>query len=115
MATQVQTTRVVDTVKTSAVKSADELSKKYLGGRALGSPINGREIGDKFDVTMSGNIEISDTPQGKKAHFTTKEGYRIAVHAGFDPAIFKEGTKHNAVCKEWNIDGRTGKYTAFVL
>lgn len=105
-------TRVVETVKVATFKKAEELAKKL--GRALGSPINGKEVGQQFPVTLTGNIEIREFNGQKGAYFTTKEGYSIRVNASFDPAKHKEGTTHTAICRELVTENRSIKFCAFV-
>lgn len=113
MATQTQPqTRVLETVKTSSFKKADDLAKKI--GRPLGSPINGKNVGDMFDVTLTGNIEIREFQGNKGAYFTTEEGYSIRVNSSFNPATHKAGAVLRAVCREMVTGDRNVKFCAFV-
>jgi|ERR1044072_5116099 hypothetical protein len=113
MATVQPQTKVLATIKTSTVKTAEELSKTHLGGRPLGSPINGKEEGDTFDVTLTGNIEIREFQGQKGAYFTTKEGYSIRVNASFNPTIYKADSTHSAVCRVLETENRKVKFCAF--
>lgn len=105
-------TKVVETIETKSVKTANDLAKKI--GRPLGSPINGKEVGSQFPATLTGKIEIREFNGQKGAYFTTKEGYSIRVNASFNPAIHKEGAVMNCVCRELVTDGRNVKFAAFV-
>lgn len=122
MATKVELrTEVLSTVKVGgtgkdAVKTAADIIK--LIGRPLGSPINGKSVGEKFDVTLTGQIQISKYGERKSAHFLTKEGYKIAVNAGFDPKTHVEGAEFKAICLENEVEDSKGvkrmiKYCAF--
>lgn len=103
-------TRVLETVNAKGLKSS-ELEKKI--GRPLGSPINGKEVGDTFSATLTGKIEIREFNGQKGAYFTTKEGYSIRVNASFDPAVHKEGAVMNCICRELVTDDRKVKFCAF--
>lgn len=103
-------TRVVETIATKGLKPND-LEKKI--GRPLGSPINGKEVGQKFQATLTGKIEIREFQGQKGAYFTTKEGYSIRVNASFDPAVHKEGAVMNCVCRELVTGDRSVKFAAF--
>lgn len=93
---------------------ATKTSLEKLIGRPLGSPINGKQEGDKFDVTLTGNIEIRDFNGQKGAYFTTNEGYSIRVNATFSPEIHKAGAKMEAVCLILKLEGSPErKYCAF--
>lgn len=110
-------TKVVETLSIGgkgkdSVNTAKELAAKI--GRPLGSPINGKEVGDKFPATLTGKIEIREFQGQKGAYFTTKEGYSIRVNASFDPAIHKEGAVMNCICRELITDNRSVKFCAFV-
>lgn len=109
-------TKVLETLKVGGtgkdgIKSAEALVAKL--GRALGSPINGKEEGDEFPVTLTGNIEIREFNGTKGAYFTTKEGYSIRVNASFDPAKHSEGKVLNAVCRVLVTDDRKIKFCSF--
>lgn len=110
MATTQPQTKVLETLQTSKVKSVD-LEKKI--GRPLGSPINGKNVGDKFSATLTGKIEIREFQGQKGAYFTTKEGYSIRVNASFDPVKHKEGAIMECICREFVQGDRAVKFTAF--
>lgn len=103
-------TKVLETIKAQGLKTAD-LEKKI--GRPLGSPINGKEVGATFDVTLTGKIEIREFQGNKGAYFTTKEGYSIRVNASFDPTVHKEGAVMKAICRELVTENRNVKFCAF--
>jgi len=106
-------TKVLETVETKAFKNVEEFSAKT--GIRPGSPINGKNVGDTFTVTLTGKIEIREFQGQKGAYYTTKEGYSIRVNASFDPEIHKEGAKMNCVCREFIREGAAPiKYTAFL-
>lgn len=109
---QTPQTKVLETVKTSAFKTPKDLEKKI--GRPLGSPINGKEVGDKFTATLTGNIEIREFQGNKGAYFTTKEGYSIRINASFDPTSHKEGNTINCICRELVTADRNVKFCALV-
>lgn len=111
MATQTQSqTKVLESLDTAKITAA-ELVKKT--GRPLGSPINSRTEGETFEVTLSGKIEIREFQGVKGAYYLTKEGYSIKVNAAFDPAIHKEGSKQNAICRVFKSeDGTERKFCA---
>jgi hypothetical protein len=112
MATQTQPqTKVLETIPTKGL-TADKLTKVI--GRPLGSPINGREVGDRFQATLTGKIEIREFNGQKGAYFTTKEGYSIRVNSSFDPSVHKEGAVMNCICRELVTDNRSVKFAAFV-
>ena len=105
-------TKVLSTVSVGKdIKKSDDLVK--LIGRALGSPINGRQVGEEFDVTLTGNIEIREFNGQKGAYFTTKEGYSIRVNASFNPATDKADAVKRAVCLEIETETGKRKYCAF--
>lgn len=109
-------TKVLSTVKIGgtgkdAIKTGKDIEKVL--GRPLGSPINGKSVGDIFPVTLTGNVEIREFQGQKGAYFTTKEGYSIRVNASFDAAIHKEGAVLNAVCRELVTADRNIKFCAF--
>lgn len=106
-------TKVIDTVKVSTIKNKAEFEKKH--GVRFGSPINSKNEGDEFDVTLTGDVEIREFNGNKGAYFTTKEGYSIRVNASFDAAKHKENTTHKAICRVFNdeANNRTVKFTAF--
>jgi len=106
-------TKVLQIVKVGKeVKTGKDIEK--ITGRPLGSPINGKEVGETFTVTLTGNIEIREFQGQKGAYFTTKEGYSIRVNASFDPSVHKEGTVMNCICRELKTDDRTIKFAAFM-
>jgi hypothetical protein len=105
-------TKVLETIQTKSVKTAEDLAKKI--GRPLGSPINGKEVGDKFTATLTGKIEIREFQGQKGAYFTTKEGYSIRVNSSFDPSVHKEGAVMNCICRELVTGDRNVKFCAFV-
>lgn len=112
MATQTQPqTKVIDTI---AIKGTDKAKLEKLIARPLGSPINGREVGDRFTATLTGKIEIREFNGQKGAYFTTKEGYSIRVNSSFDPSVHKEGAVMNCICRELVTDNRSVKFAAFV-
>ena len=108
-------TKVVETVEiggAKGVKNAKDLEAKI--GRPLGSPINGKQVDEEFDVTLTGNIEIREFNGQKGAYFTTKEGYSIRVNASFDANLHKKDKVMKAVCRELVTDDRRIKFCAFV-
>jgi hypothetical protein len=109
---KVQTTKVLETVKVDAKLTTKVLIDKI--GRALGSPINGKQVDEEFDVTLTGNIEIREFNGQKSAYYTTKEGYSIRVNASFDPAIHKADKVMKCVCREMITEDRKIKFCAFV-
>jgi hypothetical protein len=109
--TKVVETLVIGGKGASAVNTAKDIIAKI--GRPLGSPINGKEVGDKFQATLTGKIEIREFQGQKGAYFTTKEGYSIRVNASFDPSIHKEGAVMTCVCRELVTDNRSVKFAAF--
>lgn len=118
MATQTQQpqTKIIDTLTIGgsgkgAIKTGKDIEK--VVGRPLGSPINGKEVGDQFKATLTGKIEIREFNGQKGAYFTTKEGYSIRVNASFDAAIHKENAVMNCVCRELVTDDRKVKFCAF--
>lgn len=106
MAKVIAQTKILSTEKTSSFKNAGELVKKIE--RPLGSPINGKQSGDTFEVHLTGEIQISEYNGKKSAHFLTKEGYKLAVNASFNPQTHKEGAQFTAVCREVEVE-RDGK------
>lgn len=104
-------TKVIDTIAVKGL-TADKLIKTL--GRPLGSPINGKEVGQQFQATLTGKIEIREFNGQKGAYFTTKEGYSIRVNASFDANLHKEGATMNCICRELVTDNRTVKFCAFV-
>lgn len=106
-------TNIEKTVKVGKdVKTAKDIEK--LTGRPLGSPINGMELGQERNVTLTGNIEIREYNGVKGAYFTTKEGISIKVNASFDATDHKEGTVHTIVCREFpREDGTKSKFAQF--
>lgn len=106
-------TKIVEVLKTSTFKTVKALSDKI--GRALGSPINGKNVGEKFQITLTGDIEIREFQGQKSAYFKTKEGYNIKVNASFSPDLHKEGAIFTCICREFtNAEGTTMKFPAFV-
>jgi len=113
MAVQQPRTKIIDTVETKSFKNVEEFQTKT--GIRPGSPINGKNVGDTFNVTLTGKIEIREFQGQKGAYYTTKEGYSIRVNASFDPEIHKEGAKMSCVCREFVREGQQPiKYTAFL-
>lgn len=118
MAQKAPVTKVVETLKIGAagangVKDAKTLAEKI--GRALGSPINSKDEGDEFPVTLTGNIEIREFNGQKGAYYTTKEGFSIRVNASFDPNVHKENAKLTAICRVLvTDDNRKIKYCQLV-
>lgn len=104
-------TKVLEIITTKGM-DATKLAAKI--GRPLGSPINGKEVGDRFTATLTGKIEIREFNGQKGAYFTTKEGYSIRVNSSFDPAIHKEGAVMNCICRELVTDNRSVKFASFV-
>lgn len=103
-------TKIVETINAKGLKNSD-LEKKI--GRPLGSPINGKEVGAKFTITLTGKIEIREFNGQKGAYFTSKEGYSVRVNASFDPSVHKEGAVMNCICRELETPERKVKFTAF--
>lgn len=110
--TKVLDTLVIGGKGKDGIGNAKDLAAKI--GRPLGSPINGKEVGQQFTATLTGKIEIREFQGQKGAYFTTKEGYSIRVNASFDPAIHKEGAVMNCICRELITDNRSVKFCAFV-
>lgn len=111
MAVTTPQTKVIETLKTKEFKTAKMLETKI--GRPLGSPINGKEVGAKFPVTLSGEIQIREFNGVRGAYFLTKEGYSIRVNASFDANIHKEGVQMECICRELKTDDRSVKFCAF--
>lgn len=111
MAVQTPQTKVLETI---AVKGLTAAALTKTIGRPLGSPINGKEVGQTFPTTLTGKIEIREFAGNKGAYFTTKEGYSIRVNASFDANLHKEGTVMQCICRELVTDERKVKFTAFV-
>lgn len=113
MATATQTrSKLIESLNIKTNKVTPKTLIDKIG--VLGSPINGKEEGEQFTVTLTGNIDITEFNGTKSAHYTTKEGYRIKVNASFDPAIHKEGEKFDCVCMIFPADdGRKVKYVMF--
>lgn len=88
-------TEVTDTLKT---KDTTKAKLESLLGRPLGSPINGKQEGEEFDVTLTGDIQVRNFNGVKGAYYTTNEGYSIKVNAGFDPKAMAAGTVKTAKC-----------------
>lgn len=106
-------TKVVETLETKNYKDVEELQSKT--NMRFGSPINGKNVGDMFNVTLTGKIEIREFQGQKGAYYTTKEGYSIRVNASFDPSVHKEGAKLTAICREFPREGQAPiKFCAFV-
>ena len=118
MATQTKApqTKVVGSYNVTSKSTGEEISK--LINRPLGSPINGKAVGEEFHVTLTGKIEIREFDGVKGAYFLTKEGYSIKVNASFDANIHKANADMLAVCREIPVvrDGKetTIKFCAFV-
>lgn len=95
----------------------DKVTKEMLITKIgrLGSPISGKQIGEEFQVTLNGDIELRSYNGQKGAYYLTKEGYSIRVTASFDPVKYAEGTKHECICAEWvnEQQGTKGKYCTF--
>lgn len=98
------------------VKKGSDIETKVGGGFRLGSPINGKNVGETFQATLTGKIEIREFQGVKGAYYTTKEGYSIRVNASFDPLKHKEGAVMDCICREFvqPDGGRTIKFTAFM-
>jgi hypothetical protein len=110
-----QGTTIEQSLKTS---SMDKTKLEKLIGKSLGNPINGRNEGDKFSVTLTGNIVIRDYKGAKSAAFETKEGYFVAVNNSFDKNLHKENAVFNCICKIIPADANAGrdrdiKFTSF--
>jgi len=113
MATQTPQTKTLKTLHVGK----DKLTAKKLQdetGRPLGSPINGKEVGDKFNITLTGNVEIREFNGQKGAYFTSKEGISVRVNASFDPAVHKEGAVMECICRELVTADRSVKFAAFL-
>lgn len=106
-------TKIEATLNIKKDKVTKEMLIQKVGN--LGSPINGKQIGDEFEVTLNGEIQIRSYGKQLGAYHLTKEGYSIRVNAAFDDKTFAEGTKHNCICLEWvnETAGTKGKYCAF--
>lgn len=111
MAVTTPQTKIVETLKTKTFKDHKALEAKI--GRPLGSPINGKEVGAEFTVTLTGDIQIREFNGTKGAYFLTKEGYSIRVNASFDANIHKEGAQMKCICRELKTDDRSVKFCAF--
>lgn len=115
MATQVLKTKVLETVDSS------KMTKKVIEekiGRSLANPVNSKQEGEKFTVTLTGEIQISQYGDRKSAHLLTSEGYRVSVPANFDKATHKAKAQFECVClvakvNEGTPEERSVKYTAF--
>ena len=113
MATQSRM-KTIDTIKVDNKLTAKVLSDKYLGGRPLGSPINSKNVGEEFDVTLTGEIQIREFEGQKSAYFLTKEGFSVRVNASFDPSVHKANATMRAICREFpRENGQTVKFCAF--
>jgi hypothetical protein len=106
-------TKVIETLTVTNKMTSKSLEDKI--GRPLGSPINGKAVGEEFTVTLTGKIEIREFQGQKGAYFTSKEGYSIRVNASFDPNVHKEGAAMTCVCRELILEGRPPvKFAAFM-
>ena len=116
MAQTTQTQTVIkESVKIDSKLTPKVLSDKYLKGRALGSPINGKKEGETFEATLTGIIEIREFDKVLGAYYLTKEGYSIKVNASFDPAKHKADAKFECVCRVFTrADGGQVKFCTFV-
>jgi hypothetical protein len=113
-----EVTKVTATIDVKPSTKAKDIEDK-MGGRKLGSPINGMEEGQEKDVTLTGKIEVREFQGNVGAYFTTKEGISVKVNASFDSSVHKEGSVHTIVCKVLEVtndDGtkRNVKYAQFV-
>src|SRR5690349_8876568 len=103
---QTAQTQVLETLDAKSTTAAKLVEKT---GRPLSNPIQGKQEGDEFDVTLTGKIEIREFQGTKGAYFTTKQGFSIRVNASFDPAVHKEGAKLKAVCRVLPADVEQGR------
>ena len=93
-------TKVVKTLDVS--KTTKDSLLKEVGGR-LGNPINGKQVGDGFKITLTGKIEIRDYEGTKGAYLTSKEGFSVKVNAGYDQSLFTEGKVLDVICAEAEV------------
>lgn len=112
MATQaIPRMKTLETIKAKGL-TPTTLEKKI--GRSLGSPINSKEVGEKFNVTLTGEIDIREFDGQKSAYFKTKEGYSVRVNASFNPSVHKENAVIEAICREFPRENGTNvKFCAF--
>lgn len=102
--------------KVLEVVASSKMTKKSIEdkiGRPLANPINSKQEGETFTVTLTGDIQISEFNGRKSAHLLTVEGYRVAVPANFDKSTHKAKAQFNCVCMVAELDERKIKYTAF--
>lgn len=114
---QLPQTKVVETFDITSKTTKKDIEGKI--GRTLGSPINGRNEGDTFIITLTGKVEIRDWNGQKGAYYTSNEGYSVRVNSSFDPAKHKTGTIMNCICKVLPADKEAGrdrdiKFAAFL-
>lgn len=113
--TQQAQTIVKESVKIDNKLTPKVLSDKYLKGKALGSPINGKKEGEEFEVTLTGVIEIREFDKVLGAYYLTEEGFSIKVNASFNPAKHKADAKFICICRVFpRADGGQVKFCTFV-
>lgn len=78
--------------------TTDKIIAALAGKGRLGNPINSKEVGDKFPVTLTGKIEIRDFNGTYGAYYLTKEGISIRVNASYDPNKHKENAELTGIC-----------------
>jgi len=113
-------------VQASQTKVLESLDSKKLTskiitdkiGKSLGSPVNGKEVGSTFMVTLTGKVEIREFQNNKGAYYTTKEGFSVKVNASFDPLFHCEGAEIKCVCRLLEANPEQGilrdiKYATF--
>jgi hypothetical protein len=108
-------TKILETFKVSNTTTKKVLEEKL--GRTLASPIHGKNEGEEFRATLTGEIVLSEYQGKKSLHLLTVEGYKVTVPANFDKAVHKEGAKFDFICKVLTTE-RDGKeilikYVAF--
>lgn len=95
------------------------IEKLQKEGVKIGSVVFSLTTGKKYDVTMTGKIEIrpfenkdaeGNVTTTKSAYLLTKEGISPKVNGAFDAKLFAEGTTHKVLIVEQEIQGVNRKY-----
>ena len=109
-------TKVIEQMELKSTTTAKDIVAK-IGG-PLGSPINSKAVGDIFDVTLTGKIEIREFNGVKSAHYLLEKGFSIRVNASFDPKVHKAGAVLKAEVREMAVERNgqpaTQKFLSFV-